>query len=78
MEYRKKLLVNTLNQLSKFRTKNWVKINDKLRRTYNTYSEIKFKTVKMLKSALYDYGDMYVLLSRTTTITGAGDKDAAR
>ena len=32
----------------------------------------------MLKSALYDYGDTYVLLSRTTTITGAGDKDAAR
>ena len=77
MEYRKILLVNTLNQLSKFRTKNWVKINDKPRKTYNTCSKIKFKT-SMLKSALYDYSDTYVLLSRTITITGAGDNDAAR
>ena len=77
MEYRKILLVNTLNQLSKFRTKNWVKINDKPRRTYNTCSKIKFKT-SMLKSALYDYSDTYILLSRIITITGAGDNYAAR
>ena len=44
---------------------------------YNTCSKIKLKT-SMLKSALYDYSDTYVLLSRTITITGAGDNDAAR
>ena len=46
MEYQKtiNLLDNTPNQPSKFRTKNWVEINDDLRGTYNTNSQIKFKT----------------------------------
>ena len=44
MEYQKiiNLLNNTPNQPSKFWTKNWVKINDDLHRTYNTNSQIKF------------------------------------
>ena len=46
------LLNNTLNQPSKFRTKNWVEINNESRRNYNTNSQIKFKTI-MLKSSLY-------------------------
>ena len=46
------LLDNTPNQPSKFRTKNWGKINYDLRGTYNTNSQIKFKT-PMLKSNLY-------------------------
>ena len=38
MEYQKiiNLLVNTPNQPTKFRTKNWVEINDDARGTYNT------------------------------------------
>ena len=38
MEYQKiiNLLDNTLNQLSKFRTKNWVGINDDSLGNYNT------------------------------------------
>ena len=32
------------NQPSKFRTKNWVEINDESRGTYNVNSQIKFKT----------------------------------
>ena len=54
MEYQKinNLLNNTLNQPSKFRTKNWVEINNESRRNYNTNSQIKFKTI-MLKSSLY-------------------------
>ena len=36
------LLDNTPNQPSKFRTKNWVEINDESRGTYNTNSQIKF------------------------------------
>ena len=47
------LLDNTSNQPSKFRTKNWVEINDDSRGTYNTNNQIKFKTA-MLKSTLCD------------------------
>ena len=54
MQYQKiiNLLDNTRNQLSKFRRKTWVKINDHLRRTYNTNSQIKFK-ISMLTSNAY-------------------------
>ena len=46
MEYQKIIIFlgNTPNQPSKFRTKNWVEINDDASGTYNTYSQIKFKT----------------------------------
>ena len=45
MEYQKiiSLLDDETNQRSKFRTRSWVKINDKSRRTYNAKSDIKFK-----------------------------------
>ena len=46
MEYQKikKLLNNTPNQLSKFRTKNWIEINCQSRGVYNVNSDIRFKT----------------------------------
>ena len=46
MEYQKiiNLLDNTPNQPTKLRTKSWVKINDDARGTYNTNSQIEFKT----------------------------------
>ena len=63
MEYQKiiNLLDNTPNQLSKFRTKNWVEINNNSRGAYNVNTQIKFKTT-MLKSSLCDYGDAYILV----------------
>ena len=63
MEYQKKinLLDHTSNQPSIFRTKNWVEINDELRRAYNTNSQINFKTT-MLKSSICDYSDSYILV----------------
>ena len=63
MEYQKiiNFLDNTSNQLSKFRTKNWIEISDQSRRVYNTNSDIRFKTT-MLKSSLYDYSDAYILV----------------
>ena len=64
------------NQPSKFRTKNWVEINDELRGTYNVNSQIKFK-ITMLKSSLCDHSDAYILVKGTITITGAGDDAAA-
>ena len=44
------LMNDASNQPSKFRTKNWVKISDETRGTYNVNSQIKFKTT-MLKSS---------------------------
>ena len=68
--------MHQINQPSKFRTRNWVEINDESRGTY-TSNEIKFKT-KMLRSNLCDYADAYILVKGTITITGAGNDDAAK
>ena len=70
------LLDNASNQPSKFRTKNWVEINDESRGTY-TSNDIKFKTT-MLRSNLCDYADAYILVKGTITITGAGNDDARK
>ena len=64
------------NQPSKFRTRNWVEINDESRGNYAN-SDIRFKTT-MLRSNLCDYADSYILVKGTITITGAGDDAAAR
>ena len=70
------LLDNASNQTSKFRTKNWVEINDKSRGKF-TGNDIKFKTA-MLRSNLCDYADAYILVKETIPITGEGDDAAAR
>ena len=63
MEYQKKpkLSDNTSIQPSKFRTENWVEINDESREGYNVNSQIKLKTT-MLKSSLCDYSDTYIIV----------------
>ena len=71
------LLGNTSNQPSKFRTKNWVEINDDSRGMYDTNSQIKFKTA-MLKWSLWEYSDAYILVKGSITITEAGDNAGAR
>ena len=62
MEYQKiaKLLNDESNKPSKFRTRNWVEINDEARGTYSYNKQIKFKT-SMLTSSLCDYSDAYIL-----------------
>ena len=65
------------NQLSKFRTKNWIETNDQSRVVYNTSSDIRFRTT-MLKSSLCDYSDAYIIVKGTITITQTGDDAAAR
>ena len=79
MEYQKiaNLIDDKSNKPSKFRTKNWIEINDESRGTYNVNSQIKFKTT-MLKSSLCDCSDAYILVKGTITITGAGADAAAR
>ena len=71
------MLDNISNQPSKFRTINWVEINDESRGAYNTYSQIKFKTT-MLKYVLFDYSDAYILVKRIITVnnTAASTADA--
>ena len=64
------------NQPSKFRTINWVEINDELRGTY-TSNDGKFKAT-MLRSNLFDYADAYIIVKRTITVTGAGHDDTAK
>ena len=69
MEYQNviNLLTDTTNQLSKFRTRNWVEINDKYRGTYNANSDIKFKT-SMIRSNLCDYSDAYIQVKGNITV----------
>ena len=69
MEYQKiaNLIDEASNQPSKFRTKNWVEINDESRGTYNVNRQIKFKTT-MLKSSLRDYSNAYIIVKGTITV----------
>ena len=78
MEYQKiaNLLENVSNQPSKFRTRDWVEINDESKGTY-TGNSIKFKTT-MLRSNLCDYADAYILVKGIITITGRENDVAAR
>ena len=69
MEYQKiiNLLDKTPKQPSKFKTKNWVEINEKSRGTYNKDTEARFKT-SMLRSSLCDYRDAYILAKGSITV----------
>ena len=60
---------NLSNQPSKFRTENWVGINDESKESYSPNSHIRFKTT-MLRSNLCNYADGYILVKGTITITG--------
>ena len=64
------LLEKTPKPLSKFRTKNWVKVNDESRRTYDFNKEIKFKA-SMLKLNLCDHSDAHILVNATVSNTVA-------
>ena len=72
MEYQKiaNLLESTSDNRSKFRTRNWIEVNDESRGNYAN-NDIRFKT-EMLRSNLCDYADSHILVKGTITITGAG------
>ena len=67
---------NTPNQPTKFRTINWVEINDDSRGTYNTNSQVKFKTL-MLKWVLCHYSDANILAIRNIAVANTETKAAA-
>ena len=57
MKYQKiiNFLDLTPNQQSKFRTKNWVEINDDARRAYNSNSQIKYKASMLMIIVMHIY-----------------------
>ena len=78
MDYQKiiNLLDNTSNEPSKFRTKNWIEINDASRGPYNVNSQIKLITW-MLKSSSCDYCDAYILVKGNITVNNTAVDGAA-
>ena len=69
MKYQKiaNLLNDESNKPSKFRTRNWVEINDNIRGTYSSDKQIRFKTA-MLRSSLCGYSDVYILIKGNITV----------
>ena len=65
------LLDNTPNKSVKFRTKNWFEINDDSHGTYNTNTQIKFKT-SILNLSLCDYRDTDIYVKGTITVPNTG------
>ena len=75
MEYGKinNLLDSESKNLSKFVTRNYVKVNS-LSNTYNENKSIRFET-PMLRSDLCDYADVYILVNGTITVAGNRPRD---
>ena len=78
MEYQKiaNLLDNTSNKPSKFRARNWVKINDDIRGAYSPNEQIRFKTA-MLRSSLCNYINAYILAKGNITVNNTAAEGAA-
>ena len=70
------MLNNESNKPSRFRTRNWVEINDEVRGTYSHNKQIKFKT-SMLRSSLCDYSDAYILVKGNITVNNTAADGAA-
>ena len=78
MKYQKiaNLLNDESNKPSKFRTRNWVGINDDIRGAYSPNKQIRFKTA-MLRSSLCDYSDAYILAKGNITVNNTASAAAA-
>ena len=69
------MLNDASDQPSKFRTRNWVEINDGVRGIYSPNKQIKFKT-SILRSSLCDYSNAYILVKGSILVNntaGVGD-----
>ena len=55
------------NKPSKFRTGNWVEINEDIRSACSPNKQIRFKTA-MLRSSLCDYSDAYILVKGNISV----------
>ena len=71
------LLSNESNKPSKFKTINWVEINDDVRGVHSPNKQIRFKT-SMLRSSLCDYNDAYIHVKGNVSVNNtAADGGAA-
>ena len=70
------MLNDEWNKLSKFRTRNWVEINDEAKGTHSPNKQIKFKT-SMLWSSFYEYSDAYILVKGNITVNNTANAGAA-
>ena len=70
------LLNDKSNQSSKFRTKNWVEINDDVRGVCSPNKQIRFKT-SILRSSLSDDSDAYILVKRNMAVNNTAADGAA-
>ena len=83
MEYQKianlldnEVALSASNKPSKFRTRNWVEINDDIRGAYSPNKQIRFKTA-MLRSSLCDYSDAYILVKGNISVNNTAAADNA-
>ena len=70
------MLNDESNKPFKFRTRNWVEINDNIRGAYSPNKQIRFKTV-MLRSSLCDYSHAYILVKGNITVNNTDAAGAA-
>ena len=69
--------VNKTNQPCKFRTRNWVEINDESQETYDVNNQIKSKT-SMIRPNLCNYSDAYVHVKGTAAVPNISAQGAAQ
>ena len=70
------MLNDASNKPFKFRTRNWIEINDDIRGAYSPNKQIRFKTA-MLRSILCDYSDAYILAKGNITVNNTAAAGAA-
>ena len=70
------LLSDGSNKPSKFRTKNWVEINDDVKGVYSPNKQIRFKT-SMLRPSLCNYSDSCILVKGNITVNNTAADGAA-
>ena len=70
------MLNDASNKPSKFRTRNWVEINDDIRCAYSLNKQIRFK-IAMLRSSLCDYSDAHILVKGNITVNNTAAAGAA-
>ena len=70
------MLVSSSNKPSKFRTRNWVEINNDIKGAYSPNKQIRFKTA-MLRSSLCDCSDAYILVKGNISVNNSAAECAA-
>ena len=82
MEYQKitNLLGNILDKVPRFITKKWIELYDQSGTTENRYKpgkQIRFKA-PMLRSDVYDYSDVYIVVKGTITVSATAGANNIR